>query len=161
MTRIRTKLLSALFACAAVGAFGVAAATPASAADDLCSVRFPGDSTCEYNVATNMGTGGPQIQEPCASTESGAKVCFVKYGDYLWVYDGADDGKSAVAIWEVSGSNRHGICRNLSGHGNWARCNKNFEENRTIRFHAIKYNGQTNSFSDPSEWESSSTGPAN
>ncbi|WP_165949222.1 hypothetical protein [Kribbella turkmenica] len=42
-----------------------------------------------------------------------------------------------------------------------ARCNKNFDENRTIRFHAIKYNAQNNAFSDPSEWESTSTGPAN
>lgn len=49
----------------------------------------------------------------------------MKYGDYLWVYD----GRSAVAGWEVPGEGRHGICRNMSGHGHWARCNKNFDEN--------------------------------
>jgi hypothetical protein len=164
MTKIRTKLLSALFATASIGAVGVAGvvgATPAHAADNLCSVKFPGDSSCEYDVATDMGSGGPQISEPCASTESGAKVCFVKYGDYLWVYDGRSDGRSAVAVWEVPAEGRHGICRNMSGSGHWARCNKNFQENRTINFYAVKYDGETNSFSDPSEWESSSTGPAN
>jgi len=50
-----------------------------------------------------MGSGGPQISEPCASNESGAKACFVKYGDYIWVYDGAKDGQSAVAYWKVPG----------------------------------------------------------
>jgi hypothetical protein len=45
-------------------------------------------------------------------------------GDYVYVYDGAIDGYSAIAeVQSPSGSVNFRYCRNAHGYGTWARCN--------------------------------------
>ena len=59
----------------------------------------------------------------CASTV-GAHVCFVSYGDRLYVHDTASDGASAVLDWYINGLPlREGGCRNSMGNGSWGLCN--------------------------------------
>jgi hypothetical protein len=102
------------------------AATPASAA------------SYEYNTATAI-SGSPNY-DACSNT-SITFACFQANGDQLWVYDGKADGKSAVLVWENGA--RKGACRNSSGSGKWAHCNKDFTEGSRIYFRGCVYDGDS------------------
>lgn len=72
----------------------------------------------------------------CATASYGlTKVCIAYTGDYVYVYDGAADGNSALAdIWASSGI-IYRYCRNKHGYGTWARCNFDWDEIATKDVH--------------------------
>ena len=86
---------------------------------------------------------------PNTVSRTGAKVGFDPAGDILWVYDSEADGASAVMVWKDyldNGSGnfeRSGVCRNSSGYGTWAKCNKNLPEGSTIKYQAATLNDGT------------------
>lgn len=93
------------------------------------------------NVETNVGVeiSPPNTSGMKCSWGKRATVCFKQYGDVWYVRDEIVDGHSAVAIWEDwDGSEvyRQGLCRNPHGAFSWAKCNKNYWEDHTIRFSA-------------------------
>lgn len=72
-------------------------------------------------------------------------VCFQAHGDKIWVYDGAKDGRRAVAAWKGVDFGRSGTCYNALGKGHWAYCNYNFPENHAIGLSGYTKNGPNGS----------------
>lgn len=94
----------------------------------------------EYDIASPVATmfcfPNP-IDSPLQSSDYGAVTCYQPYGDYVLAVDMMADGKSAGMLWSIrsNGYNRRGICRNNSGdQGQLYACNKNFRENKVVRF---------------------------
>ena len=64
----------------------------------------------------------------CVST-SGAKACFVAYGDFVWVKDTKANGTSAAG--KIIGHNWNRVCYNRAGAAaGWVKCNFNVPENQ-------------------------------
>lgn len=93
---------------AVVVAGSLAPATSASAETLGTVVKGPG-TACANSSAWNTHV----------------KVCYQTDGDYLYVYDGAADGRSA---WGTIRSPERRQCRNAAGNGTWVRCNFNLEK---------------------------------
>jgi hypothetical protein len=74
----------------------------------------------------------------------GSAMCFQPDGDYLYVYDGNDDGYSTAVEWKIPDPNstedRSGSCVNKLGHGNWGVCNKDFPEDKAVYIRLSVYN---------------------
>ncbi|MFF9771884.1 hypothetical protein ACF1GT_35840 [Streptomyces sp. NPDC014636] len=92
----------------------------------------------EWDTAVS-GSKPPQDCLDGVVAMTGAKACFERYGDVLWVEDTAADGHSATNSWsnylfDSSGNGhlyRQGSCVNKLGAGHWGYCNKDFYENST------------------------------
>jgi hypothetical protein len=120
---------------------GVAAAVGA-----LVSLLLPGVAQAAYwgnelNYAevildTPDAYGHPYV---CASV-TGAKVCFMPYGEIFFVKDTVADGHSAGVDWVYDGDGtRTGTCVSQHGAGTWAMCNKSFSELGGVDFRAVVY----------------------
>ena len=96
----------------------------------------------EYNVATNPshGTGCKSLPFRVSGDYSSGG-CFQADGDVLWVADNNPDGESVAVQWKTN-YGRAGLCRDTHGVHAWSyvRCNKNFKENKSIKFRAGKCN---------------------
>jgi len=124
LTLSRTSKRAALVLAAV--AIAVFALPPAAMADDYFAWCPHADTTCQTGVEAGL------VQGECLTAPSAyhkTTVC-VKYdGDYVYVYDGQSDGKSAIAeIGTDNGSVNKRLCRNTLGYGNWARCNFDWAE---------------------------------
>lgn len=83
----------------------------------------------------------PGCNRKSARGNSHLVVCFQPYGDKVWVYDGAKDGRRAVAVWKGVDFRRSGKCYNAHGKGHWAYCNYNFPEEHAIGLSGYTQNG--------------------
>ncbi|MFD8035573.1 hypothetical protein ACFV3F_44030 [Streptomyces sp. NPDC059717] len=112
----------------------------------------------EWNEAVDDGTGpGDYDTDVTCINSVGADVCFMPWGDKIWVYDTQADGASAVARWYTD-YGRWGTCRNAHGAGEWAFCNKDFAEGHTIYFRATQYDaGKDDYVGDESSLQHSGT----
>jgi hypothetical protein len=121
-------------ALAAVGALVSApdaSAAPSGSNSNAASYQAASPSP-EYDYA--VAATPPSSGLTCVSA-SGAKACFQKYGDKIWILDTSGTTYAAVAPWENylwNGSSwqlyRTGNCYNRLGKGVWGVCNKDFYE---------------------------------
>lgn len=62
------------------------------------------------------------------------KVCFEPDGDYLYVRDDEQDGRSAYGRFDSGWEPGRDACRNKHGIGTWVRCNYDITEGRPAKF---------------------------
>lgn len=146
--RVRRVLLAVALGLASLGV--PALASPAAAA------------TTEWN--TTSGNADPFLNGDLCSYDkfTPAYACYKFVGDIWWVEDRAADGHSAAAYWQVldtDGSvDRQGYCVETRGNGRHGNCNKNYPENRRIRFKMCTVEwGTKSAYQCYSEWSSSTT----
>jgi hypothetical protein len=128
------------------------AAQPDAAKDDQGSDIFESEAPRLQGILTdaNKAVTGPSSAARCVRS-SGSIACFLPNGDKFYVKDIKADGASAVAVWETD-YGRRGVCRNPYGADQWAVCDYNFRENRTIRWQAWQYDGDTGRFVGDKSW---------
>lgn len=109
--------LRSLVASGAAALFIVGLGASPAAADIRVGTRVSGpDGACANTSASN----------------SHVTVCFAAYGDYLYVKDGDNDGRSAYGYFTWPGDRDD--CRNPYGVGTWVRCNYDLPENMRISY---------------------------
>lgn len=101
-------------------------------------VSPPAYAAEESDTANN--TSPSATMELCVGTPTaGGGGCFKKYGDKIYVHDGAFDSMSVYVLWQnnLRDSNydwhpyRTGRCEFYGSYPNWGECNKDFYEHST------------------------------
>ncbi|AXI78291.1 hypothetical protein [Peterkaempfera bronchialis] len=125
----------------AAAAFGAVLLVPALTSTASAATPTPRNTVIPRPAAVSPALSADSV---CASV-TGARVCFVKYGDKFTVEDTSADGYSAVAVWNNylwDGSAwvlyRAGACVNSNGNGTVATCNYDFYENTTTNPYGAK-----------------------
>jgi len=92
----------------------------------------------DYAVASSAPAGTEGDDYFC-NGHYGVTVCFMPYGDKIYVADMVADGYAAVAEWQVPSASRFGSCVNKLNAGRWGVCNKNFPEDRNMWINSARY----------------------
>lgn len=112
----------------------------------LTSVAVPAQAAPAEQTTARAAAGYPaSLPSGCnkksARGNSHLVVCSQPYGDRIWVYDGAKDGRSAVAVWKGVDFDRSCRCINSLGRGHWGYCDYNFPEGHAIGLSGYTQNG--------------------
>lgn len=96
------------------------------------------------SAAVRVGTLVSGPNGACADTSasnSHVTVCYQADGDYLYVKDGDNDGRSAYGYFTWGGEGRD-ECRNPYGQGTWVRCNYDLVEGWRIMYQGYTQDNQ-------------------
>ncbi len=116
---------------------------PASAGVDHGGETHPGLKASSLDITQEVDTAvagtPPTFSSAVCNTYTGAKVCFDKTGDDIWVLDTLSDGHAARADWgnylwdgDSWQEYRWGDCTSSLKAGNWGVCRKDFYENTSM-----------------------------
>ncbi|WP_199781380.1 hypothetical protein [Streptomyces sp. SPB074] len=123
----------------------------------------------EVVEGVDMGTAGPLAESgteaaraatattaapSCIGTTAayGATVCFVPYGDVVWVLDTKKDGMSAAGGVYTDYGRASRVCVNSAGVNHWVKCDYDYWEKGNIQLRALRYDSGTAKFYVPDAW---------